>query len=105
MSRIRLFLSDRLGWPDYLKPFVEKPLTENLNWTVTLGSVLVLLFVVETATGMLLAMYYNPSPDLAYQAIDYIMDEVFLGHVLRGIHHWGAGAMVVLVVVHLWLVS
>ena len=101
MSRIRLFISDRLGWPEYLKPFMEKPLPDNLNWTVTLGSVLVLLFIVEAATGMLLAMYYNPSPDLAYHAIDYIMDKVFLGQVLRGIHHWGAGAMVVLVFTHM----
>jgi len=90
-----------LGWPEYLKPFMEKPLPDNLNWTVTLGSILVLLFAVEAATGMLLAMYYNPSPDLAYMAIDYIMEKVFLGRILRGIHHWGASAMVILVFTHL----
>ena len=45
MSRMQQFLSDRLGWPDHLKPFMEKPLPENLNWTHTLGSVLVLLFM------------------------------------------------------------
>jgi len=101
VSRIRLFLSDRLGWPEYLKPFMEKPLPDNLNWTVTLGSVLVLLFVVEAATGMLLAMYYNPSPDFAYKAVDYIMEQVFMGRILRGIHHWGASAMVIIVFTHL----
>ena len=101
MSRIRGFLSDRFGWPQYLKPFMEKPLPENLSWTVTLGSVLVLLFIVEAATGMFLAMYYNPSPDHAYRAVDYIMEDVFLGGVLRGIHHWGASAMVILVFTHM----
>ena len=101
MSRIRLFVSDRLGWPEYLKPFMEKPLPDSANWTVTLGSVLVLLFVIEAATGMLLAMYYNPSPELAYKAVDYIMGRVFMGRILRGIHHWGASAMVIVVFTHL----
>ena len=101
MSRIQSFLSDRLGWPQYLKPFMEKPLPEESGWAVTLGSVLVLLFITQAATGIFLAMYYNPSPDHAYQAIHFIMNDVFLGRILRGIHHWGASAMVVLVFIHL----
>ncbi len=101
MSSLRSFLSDRFGWPEYLKPFMEKPLPADLNWTVTLGSVLALLFVIEAATGMFLAMYYNPSPDHAYQSIQFIMGEVLLGRILRGIHHWGAGAMVIIVFMHM----
>jgi len=100
VTRVRSFLSDRFGWTDYLKPFMEKPLPDNLNWTVTLGSLLALLFVIQAATGIFLAMYYNPSPDHAYQSIEFIMDNVELGGILRGIHHWGAGAMVIIVVVH-----
>ena len=46
---------------------MEKPLPDHLNWTVTLGSVLVLLFIVEAVTGMLLAMYYSPSPEYGLQ--------------------------------------
>ena len=80
---------------------MEKPLPDNLNWTVTLGSVLVLLFVIEAATGMFLAMYYNPSPDHAYQSVQFIMGEVSMGRILRGIHHWGAGAMVIIVFTHM----
>ncbi len=94
-------MRDRAGWDKYLKPFLEKPLLGNLDWSLTLGSVLAILFVVEALTGMVLAMYYNPSPEYAYQSINYIMDDVFMGRLLRGIHHWGAGAMIILVVVHL----
>jgi len=94
-------MRDRAGWDKYLKPFLEKPLLGNLDWSLTLGSVLAILFVVEALTGMVLAMYYNPSPEYAYQSINYIMDDVFMGRILRGIHHWGAGAMVILVVIHL----
>jgi quinol-cytochrome oxidoreductase complex cytochrome b subunit len=101
VSRVRSFLSDRLGWPQYLNPFMEKPLPEGLNWTTTFGSILVLLFAIEAVTGMFLAFYYNPSPELAYQAVDFIMNDVFMGRILRGIHHFGASAMVVLVFCHL----
>ncbi len=101
MSRVRSFLSDRFGWPEYLKPFMEKPLPAGLGWTVTLGSILVLLFIVQAATGMFLAMYYNPSPEHAYRSIEFIMGEVTLGPILRGVHHWGAGAMVIILLIHM----
>jgi ubiquinol-cytochrome c reductase cytochrome b subunit len=90
-----------LGWETHLRPFLEKPLPGNLNWTFTLGSLAALLLLVQAVTGMLLALYYNPSPDHAYQAVDYIMKEVTLGRIIRGLHHWGAGAMVICVFVHL----
>ncbi|MBW1961590.1 MAG: cytochrome b N-terminal domain-containing protein [Deltaproteobacteria bacterium] len=101
MWSIRSFLSHRLGWDQYLKPFMEKPLPANLSWTVTFGSLLVLLFIVQAATGIVLAMYYNPSPDHAYQAIAFITGEVSWGRILRGIHHYGASTMVVLVFTHM----
>jgi len=101
MSKLITFLSDRLGWPQYLKPFMEKPLPGDLGWTGTLGSVCTLLFVVQAVTGMILAFYYNASPDQAYASIGYIMNDVSMGGILRGIHHWGASAMVILVFVHL----
>ncbi len=101
MARIRYFLASRLGWSQHLKPFMEKPLPEGLPWTTTFGSLLILLFAVEALTGMCLAFYYNPSPDLAYQAVEFIMHDVFMGRILRGIHHFGASAMVVLVFCHL----
>ncbi len=101
MPRFSAFIRHRTGWEAHLRPFMEKPLPEGLSWGATLGSVCALLFAVMAATGMFLAMYYNPAPDLAYASIDYIMRSVTLGPLLRGIHHWGAGAMVILVCAHM----
>jgi quinol-cytochrome oxidoreductase complex cytochrome b subunit len=101
MSRWNSYIRHRIGWGENLRPFLEKPLPGKPDWTLTLGGALALLFVVEAVTGMILAMYYNPSPEHAYQSIHYIMNDVFLGRILRGIHHWGGGAMIVLVVLHL----
>jgi len=94
-------LRDRIGWDSHLRPFLFKKLPPNTGWSATLGSLSALLFLVMAVTGMFLAMYYNPSPDKAYQSIDYIMNDVTLGRILRGLHHWGAGAMVLVVAVHL----
>ena len=91
----------RIGWKEYLRPFLYKELPPRTGWAGTLGSLCALLFGVMAISGLVLAMYYSPSPDKAYQSIDYIMKDVPLGAVLRGIHHWGAGAMVLAVVIHL----
>ncbi|MFB3826580.1 MAG: cytochrome b N-terminal domain-containing protein [Bryobacteraceae bacterium] len=94
-------LLERIGWKNYLRPFVYKELPAGTGWLATLGSLCALLFGVMAVSGIVLAMYYNPSPDKAYQSIDYIMNGVPLGRLLRGIHHWGAGAMVLAVFFHL----
>ncbi|MCF8041286.1 MAG: cytochrome b N-terminal domain-containing protein [Desulfarculaceae bacterium] len=101
MSRFASFWADRLGWEKHLKPFLYKPLPGPLNWSFTLGSLLMLLFVTQVVTGILLAAYYNPSPDHAYQSIGYIMNSVAGGSLIRGLHHYGAAAMVILVAAHL----
>jgi quinol-cytochrome oxidoreductase complex cytochrome b subunit len=101
MSQVKTFFAHRFGWEHYLRPFLYKELPSGVGWSATLGSLCALVFVVEAVTGMFLAMYYNPSPDLAYRSIQYIMEDVQLGWLLRGIHHWGAGAMVLLVACHL----
>jgi quinol-cytochrome oxidoreductase complex cytochrome b subunit len=94
-------LGQRLGWDEWLRPFLYKELPDGTGWTATLGSVCVLVFAVMAMSGAFLVLYYNPSPDKAYQSVDYITNHVAMGAVLRGIHHWGASVMVVLVGLHL----
>jgi quinol-cytochrome oxidoreductase complex cytochrome b subunit len=100
-DRFSVMLRDRIGWELYLKPFIFKKLPSGTCWAATLGSLCVLLFGLLAVTGIFLAMYYNPSPDKAYQSIDYIMQDVPMGSILRGLHHWGGGAMVLVVFLHL----
>jgi ubiquinol-cytochrome c reductase cytochrome b subunit len=100
MPKFKQTLKQRIGWQTHLEPFLYKALPANLGWSATLGSLCALLFGLMTASGMFLAMYYSPSPDRAYQSIDYIMTAVPLGPILRGIHHWGAAAMVLAVAAH-----
>jgi len=57
--------------------------------------------VLQGVTGMLLTIYYVPSPDHAYDSIQYIMNGVTFGWLVRGIHHWGASLMVLVVFFHM----
>ena len=52
-------------------------------------------------TGIFLTVYYTPSPDHAYDSIQYIMEGVAFGWLIRGIHHWGATLMVIVVFIHM----
>lgn len=104
MSDLQKTILQRIGWDVHLKSFLYKKLPSNLGWSVTLGSLCAALFLLLGVTGMVLAMYYSPAPDLAYQSIEYIMNDVPMGKLLRGLHHWGAGAMVLAVFLHLFSV-
>lgn len=94
-------LKDTFGWDKYLKPFIFKELPRKTGWGAILGTLCALTFAIMVVTGMILAFYYVPDPDKAWDSVQYISNEVAFGSVLRGLHHFGAGAMVLLVFIHL----
>jgi len=94
------WLDERLGLNDLYKNFLDRPEPKGTWWN-TLGSASLFLFVLQGITGIFLTVYYTPSPDHAYDSIQYIMQGVAFGWLIRGIHHWGASLMVILVFVHM----
>ena len=46
-------------------------------------------------------MYYDPSATQAYGSIQHIINDVWLGAFVRGMHKWGSTVMVVLVFLHM----
>jgi len=101
VDRFLRALGDRIGWNDALRPWLFKDLPPRTGWTATLGSLSLMIFATMFVSGVFLAMHYNPSPDKAYQSVDYIMNDVPGGWLLRGLHHWGASAMVIAVFLHM----
>ncbi len=99
-SRIRAFLASRLPLRD-VENHIKKPLPKHINWLFSLGSMAAFLLILQAVTGAFLAFYYSPSPDHAYNAVNYISKEVMFGSFVRGLHHWGASAMVIVVCLHL----
>jgi quinol-cytochrome oxidoreductase complex cytochrome b subunit len=72
-----------------------------VNWWYTLGSASLFLAIMQAVTGIFLSIYYIPTPEDAYNSIEYIMNGVAFGWLIRGIHHWGATLMVVVVFIHM----
>jgi quinol-cytochrome oxidoreductase complex cytochrome b subunit len=72
-----------------------------VNWFYTLGSASLFVAINQAITGILLTIYYVPTPDHAYDSVQYITTQVPLGWLIRGLHHWGASALVILVVLHM----
>ena len=71
------------------------------DWFYTLGSAAMILALLQGITGMLLTIYYVPTPDHAYDSIQYIMNDVMFGWLIRGMHHWGATLLVIVVFLHM----
>ena len=94
------WLDERIGFDDFYNNLLNRPEPRG-NWWNTLGSASLFLFIMQVLTGIFLTVYYNPSPDYAYASILYIMNEVQFGWLIRGMHHWGASLMVLVVFIHM----
>jgi menaquinol-cytochrome c reductase cytochrome b subunit len=91
----RTALSGGLRWVLFRK------VPKGTNWYYTLGSATMFAFLSQAVTGVFLAMYYDPSPSRAYDSIQHINNDVWLGSLVRGMHHWGASVMIVLIFLHM----
>jgi len=72
-----------------------------LKWWYCLGGITAFLFVIQAVTGIMLAFYYEPTPETAYASILYIETEVRFGAAIRALHHWAANGMVIMCVAHM----
>ena len=99
--KLQAAIEERTGVGKIWEVVFKRPMPARLGWGYTLGSATLFVFILQATTGIFLAMYYSPSPAHAYDSIQYIMNDVTFGSIIRGLHHWGASAMVVLVGLHL----
>jgi ubiquinol-cytochrome c reductase cytochrome b subunit len=95
------WLDRRLDLAGVRRALLDRDVPDRLTWWHTLGSAALTVFAVQTATGVVLATFYAPAPDHAYESIRYLQQDVASGSLVRAIHHWGSSAMVVLVLAHL----
>jgi quinol-cytochrome oxidoreductase complex cytochrome b subunit len=100
VSQIGEWFDERFGWRSVWETiFLRK--VPKVNWFYTLGSATLFTAINQAVTGILLTIYYVPSPDQAYASVQYITSQVPAGWLIRGLHHWGASAMILLTVLHM----
>ena len=104
MKALLDWLDDRIG----VRKLVHEALYENIPSGARIryvaGSMLVFAFVTQAITGVFLWMGYSPSSQAAWESVYYIEHQMLGGSLLRGIHHFMAQAMVVLLPFHLFQV-
>jgi ubiquinol-cytochrome c reductase cytochrome b subunit len=100
-KRLGDWLDERTAWRAVLHRGLHEPIPGGASWAYVFGSVLVFLLVLQMTTGVLLAFYYSPSATDAWASVAHIQDQVSLGWLVRGLHHHGASAMVIVVGFHL----
>jgi ubiquinol-cytochrome c reductase cytochrome b subunit len=100
-DRVREWLDHRTGVETAVRQFLYEEIPASSGWQQIFGSVAVFLFLVQAFTGVLLAFNYAPTPGDAYNSLRYILTELTAGRLIRGLHHWGASMMIVVVVLHM----
>ena len=101
LSNIYNWLDRRLRLQPLTQTLLDEPIPGGASWVYVFGSATLFVFGLQALTGMFLALYYVPSPDAAYDTVQYIQHEVRFGWFVRGLHHWGASAGMVAVGLHL----
>ena len=102
LKHIYFWVDERLEMHDYIKKdILDKPIPKGLNLSYCFGGITFFLFVMLAVTGYFMTLYYVPSPEQAYDAVDYLTFEVPMGQVIRGVHHWSGNLMMVTIFLHM----
>jgi quinol-cytochrome oxidoreductase complex cytochrome b subunit len=95
------FLAHTISFLLHLRPRTYPRASTCFTHTFRLGFLTVFLFVVEIVTGLILMVYYVPTPDGAYESILRLTSRVPFGEMLRDIHRLAGEAMLIFAVLHM----
>ncbi len=101
LKRTGRWLEDRTGLGRVIAGLARHPVPPNTGWAYVFGSATLTAFILQVVTGSVLATVYTPSTSEAYASLQYITNRMVLGHFLRGVHFFGASAMVLLIGLHI----
>jgi ubiquinol-cytochrome c reductase cytochrome b subunit len=102
LGKIGAWFDARLGLAAPLRETMGHPVPKNTaSWFYVFGSGALVLFGLQVATGVLLALLYVPSAGEAWSSLQALNHDVTLGWFLRGMHGWGSNFMVAIVLLHM----
>jgi quinol-cytochrome oxidoreductase complex cytochrome b subunit/mono/diheme cytochrome c family protein len=101
LKKVFSFVDERSGLLSALKASAESPIPGGSRWARSFGAVTLALVLLEAVTGIGLSAWYSPSVTDAWASVHYIQFQVFLGSMVRGLHHFGGTALIVVAIIHL----
>jgi ubiquinol-cytochrome c reductase cytochrome b subunit len=87
------------NWRSHLSEYYAP---KNFNFWYYMGSLAMLVLVMQIVTGIFLTMNYKPDAALAFASVEYIMREVSFGWLVRYMHSTGASMFFVVVYLHMF---
>jgi ubiquinol-cytochrome c reductase cytochrome b subunit len=105
LGRLGSFVDERTGTKKLVAHLLDEPVKGGARWAYVFGSTLASTFLVQIVTGVALMTSYAPSDKTAWASVHYITFQQAGGWLVRGIHHFGAQAMIILLGAHLLQVS
>ncbi|MCB0088347.1 MAG: cytochrome b N-terminal domain-containing protein [Caldilineaceae bacterium] len=100
LQKIWRVVDDRTGIAEAVGPILQHPVPADARWAYVFGSATLAAFIVQVVTGIALATTYVSSAGDAYDSLNFITNNAPFGSLMRGMHFYGASAMVVLVGIH-----
>jgi len=100
-TNVRDWVDDRTGLPEAVGKMATHLVPPDAKWWYVFGSATMCAFMIQVISGIALAFSYIPSASEAYSTLQFISDTAPFGHFLRGLHYYGASAMVLMVGLHM----
>jgi ubiquinol-cytochrome c reductase cytochrome b subunit len=95
------WLDNRLGISELIGPSLKHLVPHDAGWWYVFGSATMVAFIVQVVTGVALTFSYVSSASQAYETLVFITNVAPFGSFLRGLHYFGASAMVLMVGAHM----
>jgi ubiquinol-cytochrome c reductase cytochrome b subunit len=100
LKRAGHWIDDRIGVSAMLEPTLYHPVPRGAAWSYVFGSATLFAFIVQVVTGIALSAAYVTSTADAFESLEFITNNP-LGYLLRGMHFYGASAMMLMVGLHM----
>ena len=98
LNQLADWLDDRTGYRTLIRTFNDEQIPGGARWRYVFGSTLASVFLIQAFTGVLMMTAYSPSSSSAWGSVYYINNVMWMGWFIRGLHHFGASTVMVLLV-------
>jgi menaquinol-cytochrome c reductase cytochrome b subunit len=107
LNKIYDWVDERLDITPIWRDIADHEVPEHVNpahhfsaFVYCFGGLTFFVTVIQILSGMFLTMYYVPDIENAWKSVYYLQNEVAFGEIVRGMHHWGASLVIVMMFLH-----
>ena len=107
LNKIYDWIDERLDVTPIWRDIADHEVPEHVNpahhfsaFVYCFGGLTFFVVVIQILSGMFLTMYYVPDIENAWESVRYLQTEVAHGQIVRGMHHWGASVVIVMIFLH-----